>query len=55
VFGRDGKIYLGIGIPSVNTRPGYATAPDAQKPGSHYGKILRLNDDGTVTHLMVAG
>jgi glucose/arabinose dehydrogenase len=47
VFGRDGKIYLAIGIPSVNTRPGFSTNTDAQKPGSHYGKILRLNDDGT--------
>ena len=47
VFGRDGKIYLAIGIPTVNMRPGYVTAPDAQKGASHYGKILRLNDDGT--------
>jgi glucose/arabinose dehydrogenase len=47
VFGRDGKIYLGIGIPSENTRAGYVTYTDAQKGGSHYGKILRLNDDGT--------
>ena len=47
VFGRDGKIYLAIGIPSVNTRPGFVTNTDAQKPGSHYGKILRLNDDGS--------
>jgi len=47
VFGRDGKIYLAIGIPTPNSRPGYATATDAQKPGSHYGKVLRLNDDGS--------
>jgi glucose/arabinose dehydrogenase len=47
VFGRDGKIYLAIGIPSVNTRPGYVSSPDAQKLSSHYGKILRLNDDGS--------
>ena len=47
VFGRDGKIYLAIGIPSVNARAGYVTATDAQRPDSHYGKILRLNDDGT--------
>lgn len=47
VFGRDGKIYLAIGMPTVNTRPGFASAPDAQKPGSHYGKVLRLNDDGS--------
>jgi len=47
VFGRDGKIYLGIGIPTPNARPGYVSAPDAQNPASHYGKILRLNDDGS--------
>ena len=47
VFGRDGKIYLAIGIPGINTRPGYVAATDAQSPGSHYGKILRLNDDGS--------
>jgi glucose/arabinose dehydrogenase len=47
VFGRDGKIYLAIGIPSDNTRPGFVTKADAQKPGSHYGKVLRLNDDGS--------
>jgi glucose/arabinose dehydrogenase len=47
VFGRDGKIYLAIGIPTPNPRAGYATATDAQNPGSHYGKILRLNDDGS--------
>jgi aldose sugar dehydrogenase len=47
VFGRDGKIYLAIGIPTPNARPGFVTATDAQRPGSHYGKILRLNDDGT--------
>lgn len=47
VFGRDGKIYLAIGIPGINTRPGYVVATDAQSPGSHYGKILRLSDDGS--------
>ncbi len=47
VFGRDGKIYLAIGIPSVNTRPGFVTNRDAQNPSSHYGKVLRLNDDGS--------
>jgi len=47
VFGRDGKIYMGIGSPSVNPRPGFITASHAQKPDSHYGKILRLNDDGS--------
>jgi aldose sugar dehydrogenase len=48
VFGRDGKIYLAIGIP-IPARPGsnVATTTDAQNPGSYYGKVLRLNDDGT--------
>jgi glucose/arabinose dehydrogenase len=45
VFGADGKIYLGLGAPGFNERVG--TANDAQDPGSHLGKILRLNDDGT--------
>jgi glucose/arabinose dehydrogenase len=47
VFGRDGKIYLVIGIPTPNLRKGYVTASDAQRPDSHYGKVLRLNDDGS--------
>jgi glucose/arabinose dehydrogenase len=49
VFGPDGKIYLGIGIPipSRVNRPGVATVTDAQDPASHFGKILRLNDDGS--------
>jgi glucose/arabinose dehydrogenase len=47
VFGRDGKIYLAIGIPGITTRPGFVVATGAQRPGSHYGKILRLNDDGS--------
>jgi glucose/arabinose dehydrogenase len=49
VFGRDGKIYLGIGvpIPARTTAGNLTTTTDAQSPGSHFGKILRLNDDGT--------
>ena len=49
VFGRDGKIYLGIGvpIPARATAGNITTTTDAQSPGSHFGKILRLNDDGT--------
>jgi glucose/arabinose dehydrogenase len=47
VFGRDGKLYMGIGAPGFNERSGGAAA-DAQAPGSYLGKILRLNDDGTV-------
>ena len=44
VFGRDGKIYMSIGM----THPGkFGSAKDAQDPASHGGKILRLNDDGS--------
>ena len=46
VFGRDRKLYVAIGTPGFNERAGSAAA--AQEPGSHLGKILRLNDDGTV-------
>lgn len=48
-FGRDGKIYLAIGIPiprSANDTTS-ATVTDAQDPNSYYGKVLRLNDDGS--------
>jgi glucose/arabinose dehydrogenase len=45
VFGRDGKIYMTVGIP---TRHKIGKADDAQNPANHAGKILRLNDDGTV-------
>jgi glucose/arabinose dehydrogenase len=48
VFGRDGKIYLAIGVPIPEVRrPGLATPKDAQDPNNHFGKILRLNDDGS--------
>ena len=48
VFGRDGKIYLAIGIPIPSRgRQGVATVTDAQDPNSHFGKVLRLNDDGS--------
>lgn len=48
LFGPDGLIYLAIGIPIPATRPreGVATATDAQDPDSHFGKILRLTDEG---------
>ena len=39
---------MAVGVPIPNRgRPGLATPKDAQDPGSHYGKVLRLNDDGT--------
>ena len=47
VFGRDGKIYMVIGVPLPSTRAGVATTTDAQAPGSYFGKVLRLNDDGS--------
>jgi glucose/arabinose dehydrogenase len=47
VFGRDGKIYVAIGIPIPARTTTVATTTDAQDPNSYYGKILRLNDDGT--------
>jgi glucose/arabinose dehydrogenase len=46
VFGADSKLYVAVGTPGFNERAG--SAADAQRPGSHLGKILRLNDDGTV-------
>ena len=44
VFGRDGKLYMSVGMP---TRHMVGDADDAQNPANHAGKILRLNDDGT--------
>jgi len=50
-FGADGKVYLAIGAPSRDLAGGgtnrIGRAEDAQDPGSHAGKVLRLNDDGT--------
>lgn len=45
-FGRDEKLYVAIGTPGFNEKIGTAAA--AQEPGSYLGKVLRLNDDGTV-------
>jgi|SRR5579871_484926 len=48
-FGRDGRIYMAIGIPIPRAAndTASATVTDAQNPNSYYGKVLRLNDDGT--------
>jgi glucose/arabinose dehydrogenase len=46
IFGRDGKIYLAIGAPGFTEQVGGAAT--AQDPGEHAGKVLRLNDDGSV-------
>lgn len=40
VFGRDGKLYLAVGERQEQER--------AQDPMDHAGKVLRLNDDGSV-------
>jgi glucose/arabinose dehydrogenase len=46
VFGRDGKIYFAIGAPGFANERGATSW--AQAPAEHGGKILRLNDDGSV-------
>ena len=45
VFGPDGKVYMSIGVPIRNP---VGVAESAQDPTDHGGKVLRLNDDGTV-------
>lgn len=47
VFDRDGKIFMTVGVP-IRGRAGTAQPEDSQSPGNHVGKVLRLNDDGTV-------
>lgn len=47
-FARDGKIFMAIGIPIPSRgRTGMADVMDAQDPNSFFGKVLRLNDDGS--------
>ncbi len=50
-FGADDKLYMSIGAPSYLLAEGgtnrVGSVHDAQDPGSHAGKILRLNDDGS--------
>lgn len=52
VFGADGKLYMSIGAPSYELAEGgtnrVGSAREAQDPASHAGKMLRLNDDGSV-------
>jgi aldose sugar dehydrogenase len=45
MFGRDGKLYATIGCPGVGTDESITRA---QKPDDYAGKVLRLNEDGTV-------
>lgn len=48
-FDRDGKsLFMAIGVPIRLNRPNTAQPEDSQNPGSHAGKVLRLNEDGTV-------
>jgi glucose/arabinose dehydrogenase len=49
VFAPDGRtLFMAIGVPIRLNRPNTAQPEDSQNPGSHAGKVLRLNDDGTV-------
>ncbi len=45
-FGRDGKIFMTVGVP-IRGRAGTAQPEDSQSPANHAGKVLRLNDDGS--------
>lgn len=51
-FGQDGKIYMVIGTAFVNsaakTPIEYGNNLDAQDPMKDAGKVLRLNDDGSI-------
>lgn len=49
LFAPDGTLFFTIGVPiPPRPRPGIAVPTDAQNPMSVYGKILRLQDDGSV-------
>jgi glucose/arabinose dehydrogenase len=45
-FGPDGKLYMVIGSPGATQSAGKGM--DAQDPSMHAGKVLRLNEDGSV-------
>lgn len=51
-FGADNSLYMSIGAPGYLRAEGgtnrVGSAREAQDPASHTGKILRLNDDGSV-------
>ena len=51
-FAPDGKVFMSIGDALRDKEHGgtqrVGTAEQAQDPSSHAGKVLRLNDDGTV-------
>jgi glucose/arabinose dehydrogenase len=46
-FAPDGKIFLSVGVP-IRGPSGTAQPDDPQLPGNDAGKVLRLNDDGTI-------
>ena len=46
VFGRDGKLYMGSATQASTSATGQQ--PTRRTPARYLGKILRLNDDGTV-------
>ena len=48
IFGPDGMLYFTIGAPISSAKAGEAMW--SQAPDQHGGKILRINDDGTVPH-----
>jgi glucose/arabinose dehydrogenase len=51
VFGRDGKLYMGTGAANAPANSGkyaHSRGGRAQDPTSDGGKVLRLNDDGTI-------
>jgi len=43
VFARDGKLFITLG-----ERSSRQTRPDAQGLNTHHGKVVRINDDGSV-------
>ena len=47
VFDRDGKVFMTVGVP-IRGRPGTAQPDDSQVGSNHAGKVMRLNDDGSV-------
>lgn len=49
LFAKDGTLFFTIGIPTPSRpRPTIVQPADAQNPKSVYGKILRINDDGSI-------
>ena len=46
LFHPDGTLFMSVGGSYVFAQTGHY----AQDPGTHFGKLLRLNDDGTAAH-----